>query len=242
MTFTKHLLTSVLVLLGAFSPGMGDLCAAEATFTVVLTDYQAERDKKLVEAFELVVSSPSDETRPRIRPSTTNQVHDADKATLTIETQYKDLPEGEYEAWYWIPSLAFKAKPYMEKFQVSSGTHFRKRLEFSTRKVVLKYQIDAKVREHIREDEGLQVTIHKIKDGLEKGGKTLEYSHGIGLKAGPDGTSELSPLWLIPDGEYVIIFAPVWGRPMRVPFRVVDGKMIPDVIIFSDANRVRPGG
>jgi hypothetical protein len=235
----KTLLTLSLVLVAVISPGMGRVCAAEVTFTVVLADYQEERDKKLVEAFDLSLTSLKDETHPFVRPSTTNKVHDADKGTLIIETQYKDLAEGDYEVCYGIPVLAFVAKPYKEKFQLSSKDHFRKKLEFSTRKVVLKYQIDKKVREHIREGESLPVTIHKIKDGLEKDWKSLEYRHSLSRGNGDGETRGLPPLWLIPDGEYVAKFAPVWGHPMKVPFRVVDGKTIPEVVTFSDANRVR---
>lgn len=232
----KFLIALSLVLLGAIWPGMGELSAAEATFTVILTDYQSERDKKLVEAFDLTVSSTKNPANSLVRPFETNQIHDADKATLTIETKYKRLPEGEYEVWYWIPSMAFTHKPYMERFQLLPDDHFRKKLVFSTRKVMLRFQVSSKVREHIREDEFPAVTIAKVKDGSEEASKTMDYSFS-GFRRGADKT-ELG-LWLIPDGEYVVTFTPVWGRPMKVPFRIVEGKTIPEVITFSDENRVR---
>lgn len=239
MTHIKHLLTTALALFVVTAFSEGELCAAEATFTVVLKDYEVERDKKMVEAFDLTVTSLIDETRPLIRPSATTQVHDADKATLTIGVHYKDVPEGEYEVWYWIPSIAFRNKPYMEKFQLLSQDHFRKKLEFSTRNVVLKYQVDKQVMDLLPADKGSQLLITKLKESSKTGYRTLEYRFGGRIKKGIVDKAEMS-LWLIPDGEYLLEFDPTWGHPIEVSFRIVDGKTVPEIITFSEENRVRP--
>jgi hypothetical protein len=235
MTNPRILFAVVLVLLG-----VGRLCAADATFTVVLTDYQVERDKMLVEAFDLTLNSTKDTAGPLVRPSKTNRTHDNDKATLTIETQYRGVPEGEYEVWYWIPSLESKTKPYMEKFQLLPNGHFRKTLEFSTREVVLKYGVSKDVMALLPKDRGSRITISKVKERSEMNFRTLEYRSGGRLKNGVADKAEIT-LWLIPDGEYLAEFDPTWGYPIEVPFRVVDGKTTPEVITFSEENRVRSG-